>query len=233
MLHNNGYSSIDEPGLAALKQTSGSDPNAFTDAESTIGFVLGILQELYETFTHKAPLTEAGPVDAWIRNAVENLEMYIPTGSQTLESNIKAGMNASALLGESLKIPLWSYFHSMYTYLELCKYLAPLLDYLLTENRKYKLVDATWLSSKLAIFREEGKKLSANVRLSATDLQDKLRGTDVLQEMTQEILRNTNKDKTEDVIGTELCLLGSESTMICKDIQESWIEALNGVIRIS
>lgn len=232
MLHNNGNSSIIEAELAAMKQTSGSEPYVFTEAESTIGFVLGILKELYEAFSGKAPLKEAGPVDAWIRDTVESLEMYIPIGSQTLESNIEAGMNASALLGESLKIPLWSYFHSMYTYLELCKYLAPLLDYLLIENRKRKLVDATWLSSKLAIFREDGKKLSDNVRLSAKDLQDNLRGSAVLQEITREILRNTDKDETEDVIGTELCLLGSESTMICKDIQESWIEALDGVIRI-
>lgn len=232
MLHNNGNSSIDGAGLAALKQNSGSDPYAFTDAESTIGVVLTILHELFAVFYRKPPPMEAGPVDALIQNAVENLEMYIPTGSQTLESNMKAGMNASARLGESLKIPLWSYFHSMYTYLELCKFMAPLLDYVLAENRKCKYVDATWLGSKLAIFREEGKKLSANVRLSVKDLQERLRGPAVLQEITEEVLRVVIKDETEDAIGTELGLLGNESTMICKDIQESWIEALDGVIRI-
>lgn len=232
MLHNNGNSSIDGAGLAALKQNSGSDPHAFTDAESTIGVILTILHELFAVFYRKPPPMEAEPVDALIRNAVENLEMYIPTGSQTLESNMKAGMNASARLGESLKIPLWSYFHSMYTYLELCRFMAPLLDYVLAENRKCKYVDATWLGSKLAIFREEGKKLSANVRLSVKDLQERLRGPAVLQEITEEVLRVTIKDETEDAIGTELGLLGNESTMICKDIQESWIEALDGVIRI-
>ena len=232
MLHNNGNSSIDGAGLAALKQNSCSDPYAFTDAESTIGVVLTILHELFAVFYRKPPPMEAGPVDALIQNAVENLEMYIPTGSQTLESNMKAGMNASARLGESLKIPLWSYFHSMYTYLELCKFMAPLLDYVLAENRKCKYVDATWLGSKLAIFREEGKKLSANVRLSVKDLQERLRGPAVLQEITEEVLRVTIKDETEDAIGTELGLLGNESTLICKDIQESWIEALDGVNRI-
>lgn len=232
MLHNNGNSSIDGAGLTALKQNSGSDPHVFTDAESTIGVVLTILHELFAVFYRKPPTMEAEPIDSLIQNAIENLVMYIPTGSQTLESNMKAGMNASARLGESLKIPLWSYFHSMYTYLELCKFMAPLLDYVLAENRKCKYVDATWLSSKLAIFREEGKKLAANVRLSVKDLQERLRGPAVLQEITQEVLRVTIKDETEDAIGTELGLLGNESTMICKDIQESWIEALDGVIRI-
>ena len=233
MLHNNGHSLIDEAGLAAMKQNSGSDPDAFTDAESTIGVVLTILHELYAVFYRKPPLKEPEPVKELIHNAVENLERYIPTGSQTLESNMEVGMNASARLGPSLKIPLWSYFHSMYTYLELCKYLAPLLDYVLAENRSCKYVDASWLASKLAIFRQEAKKLSANVRLSAKDLQDNLRGTVVLREITQEVLRDTNNDEREDAIGTELGLLGDESTVICKNIQESWIEALDGVVRIS
>ena len=233
MLHNNGHSSIDDAGLAAMKRNSGSELDAFTDAESTIGVVLTILHELYTVFYRKSPPIQAEPVNALIHDAVENLEMYIPTGSQTLESNMKEGMNASARLGDSLKIPLWSYFHSMYTYLELCKYLAPLLDYVLAENRKCKHVDASWLGSKLAIFREEGKKLSANVRLSVKDLQEKLQGHAVLQEITQELLRDTNKDGTEDEIGIELGLLGNKSTEICKNIQDSWIEALDGVIRIN
>ena len=233
MLHNNGHSSIDNAGLAAISQNSVSDPVSLTDAESTIGVVLRILHELYVAFYQKPPLVEAEPVGTLIHNAVENLEIYIPTGSQTLESNMKAGTNASAKFGESLKIPLWSYFHSMYTYLELCRFLAPLLDYVLAENRKRKYADASWLGSKLSIFREEGKKLSANVRLSVKDLRDKLQGPAVLQELTQELLRDTNKNGTEDAIGTELSLLGNESTEICKSIQESWIEALDGVIRIN
>lgn len=231
MLHSNGHSLIDGSELAAMRQNSGSDPHAFTDAEYTIGVVLTILHELYTVFYQKPPPMEAKPVDAWLRNAVENLEMYIPTGSRTLESNMEAGMNASARLGESLKIPLWSYFHSLYTYLELCKYLKPILDYVLAENRKCKYVDVSWLGSKLVNFREEGKKLSANVRLSVKDLQDKLRGPAVLQEITREVIRDTNKDETEDEIGTELRFLGNDSTTICKSIQESWIEALDGVIR--
>ena len=233
MLHNNGHSSIDNAGLAAISQNSASDPDSLTDAESTIGVVLTILHELYAAFYRKPPPVEAEHIGTLIHNVMENLEMYIPTGSQTLESNMKAGMNASARLGESLKIPLWSYFHSMYTYLELCRFLAPLLDYVLAENRKCKYVDASWLGSKLAIIRDEGKKLSANVRLSVKDLRDKLQGPAVLQEITQELLRDTNKNGTEDVIGTELGLLGHESTEICKSIQESWIEALDGVIRIN
>lgn len=231
MLHNNGHSSIDKAGLAAMKQSSSSEPHAFTDAEYTIGVVLAIFHELYTVFYQKPPPVEAEPVDAWLRVALENLEMYIPTGSQTLESNMEAGMNASARLGDSLKIPLWSYFHSMYTYLELCRYLAPLLDYVLAENRKCKHVDAAWLGSKLAKLREEGKKLSTNVRLSVTDLRDKLRGPAVLQEITREVLGDTNKDRSEDVIGMELRSLGNESSVMCKNIQESWIEALDGVIR--
>lgn len=233
MLHNNGHSLIDEAGLAAMKQNSVSDLDAFTDAESTIGVVFTILYELYAVFYRKPPPMEREPVKELIHDAVENLEMYIPTGSQTLESNMQAGMNASARLGESLKIPLWSYFHSMYTYLELCRYLAPLLDYVLAENRKCKYVDASWLASKLVIFREETQKLSTNVRLSVKDLRVKLQGPTVLREMTQEVLRHTNKDETEDVIGIELGLLGNESTVICKNIQESWIEALDGVVRNS
>ena len=224
---------MDEAGLFALKQNSESDPHAFTDAEYTIGAVLTILRELYVVFYEKPPSMEAEPVNVWVRNAVDNLETYIPTGSQTLESNMNAGMNASAQLGESLKIPLWSYFHSMYTYLELCKYLAPLLDYVLTENRKCKHVDANWLGSKLAILREEGKRLSANVRHSVTDLRDKLRGPAIVQEIARELLRDTKKDEMEDLIGTELGLLGNESITICKNIQESWIEGLDGIIRIS
>lgn len=230
MLHNNGHSSIDGAGLAEMKQKSESDPHAFTDAEYTIGVVLAILREIYVVFYRKPPPMEAEPVDIWLRNAVENLEMYIPTGSQTLEANLEAGMNASARLGESLKIPLWSYFHSMYTYLELCKFLNPLVDYVLAENRKCKYVDATWLASKLAIFREEAKKLSDNVRQSVTDLRDKLQGPVVLQEITREVLGDVNKDESEDVIGTELRSLGNESSVMCKNIQESWIEALDGAI---
>lgn len=230
MLHNNGRSSIDEAGLAVMKQISGSDPHALTEAEYAIGTVLKILFEVYTVFYMKPPPMRAEPVGAWLLNAVEKLEVFIPLGSQTLDSNMADEMNASALLGESLKIPLWSYFHSMYTYLDLCRYLAPLLDYVLAENRKCKHVDVTWLGSKLANIREEGKKLSANVRLSATDLQDKLRGPAVLQEIAQEVLRDTNKDKSEDAIGVELRFMGDESTVICKTVQESWIEALDGVI---
>lgn len=231
MLHNNGHSSIDPVGLAALKDHSWSDPLPFTEAEYTIGTVLKIFHELHTIFFSKQPLMGPEPVDAYICNIVESLERYVSIGSRTLESNMQNGMNASALLGESLQIPMWSYFHSMYSYLELWKFLAPLLDYVLAENRKCKYVDATWLSSKAAILREEGKKLSASVRLSATELSDKLRGPAVLQQFTREVIRNTEKDDVEDVIGTELDLLGNECIEVCKDLQESWIEALDGIIR--
>ena len=214
-----------------MKEHTGSDPHAFTDAEYTIGVVLTLFHELYSVFYQKPSPTEAEHVNVWLRNVLENIEIYIVTGSRTLESNMEAGMNASARLGERLTIPLWSYFHSMYTYLELCKFLNPLLDYMLAESRKYKYIDAIWLRSKLATIRDEGKKLAVNVRLSATDLQDKLRGPPVLQEITREILRDRSKITSEDVIGTELGSLGNESALICQDIQESWIEALDALIR--
>ena len=213
-----------------MKEHSASDPHAFTDAEYTIGVVLTLFHELYSVFYQKPSPTEAEHVNIWLRNVLENLEIYIVTGSRTLESNMEAGMNASARLGERLTIPLWSYFHSMYTYLELCKYLNPLLDYMLAESRKNKYIDAIWLGSKLATIRDEGKRLAANVRFCATDLQDKLQGPAVLQEITREILRDRSKSTSEDVIGTELQSLGNESNLICQDIQESWIEALNGLI---
>ena len=213
-----------------MKEHSASDPYPFTDAEYTIGVVLTLFHELYSVFYQKPSPTEVDNVNVWLRNVLENLEIYIVTGSRTLESNMEAGMNASARLGERLTIPLWSYFHSMYTYLELCKYLNPLLDYMLAESRKYKYIDAIWLGSRLATIREEGKRLAANVRLCAKNLQDKLQGPAVLQEITREILRDRSKTTSEDVIGTELQSLGDESNLICQDIQESWIEALDGLI---
>ena len=233
MLHNNGHSSIDETELAALEKNSESDPSAFTDAESTIGAVLTFLRELYEVFHRMSPLMDAQSANAWIHDAVKNLEKYIDSGSHTLVKNMKQGVNASARLGESIQIPLWSYFHSMYTYLELCKYLGPTLDQVHAKNRKCKLVDTTWLSSKIAILKDKGKELSTNVRISAIDLRDKLRGPAALEAIAQGIKRTSGNDATKDTIGAELDLLGDESMGIYQSIQESWIEALDGVIQIS
>lgn len=214
-----------------MKDSSATDPEPFTTEEYGSGNVLYLLQQIYFFTSQESRQHEAQLSESLTRNLIEGLEAWITKGSRILADNIESGMNASSPLTADLNIPLWNYFHGLYTHLDVCRYMKPVLDYLTDENRKTKFAEPTWLAARVAAIRKECKSLSGNVLRSATNLRGKLRGPAALDEIKRGVLGHSNEIEPEDTVGKELRCLGNDSLIICRNIQESWIEALDGVIQ--
>ena len=157
-----------------------------------------------------------------------NLENWIFKSSENLSSIFESSSNASTALIPGLSIPIWNYFHTLYMHLELCQFVMPAMDYIIRENRKRPLIELQWLDSRTARLREACTRLSVTVRRLATELQDKLHEDTTTDKLMQAVLGSSS-----DVVGQGLGnnIERSDMEQLCKYLQESWIEGLEGVIR--
>lgn len=231
-IHNNGGSQLKLEDLQSMRGNSKHDPDSMTTPEhSTVNFVI-VLHELWDVYRLEA---DFGKQDAEkrIRAQFELIGNWIAKSSEELVTQIESGHNASMPLTPDLDVPLWSFFHALFSLLDTCKFVAPTMEYVLTENKKRAYVDPTWLANQIKFVREQCTKLSRNVLHAATDLRDNLREGAALQEINVAVLGQVEDSGNEHEIAKQLRELGDNPALekTCQEIRDSWIDGLDGVIR--
>lgn len=241
MLNNDGFSSIREAELNDLKDRCEILPDSCTQGERAINPVVLLLYDLYG-FHNPKRRTKPPPNDTgnYIKEILERLEKWLTLTVEDMETKMKTCDNASAKLTEDLRIPHWSYYHTRYTYLELCKLVTATLNYVLTENRKQAenqkkesqpFAPLYLMEQKISKILNECKKITTMIHRSAGELRERLRGPTTLPKFRQAVVGRV--DDAEDSIGFELekFNIAEAMTRVCKDIQGSWVEGLEGIIR--
>lgn len=240
MLHNDGFSSIREEDLTKLKDRCGELPDSCTREEDAVNQVVLLLYELYGCYNlkrrTKPPPNATGD---YVKEMLETLEKWLGQVTELLETTVKSGHNASAALTSNLEIPHWQYYHARFTYLELCKMVTATLKYALAENRnqaeKQKRGSKPFAPPHLMEMMvprilSQCRDLTTLIHRSAGELRLRLQGPATLQEIHRAVVGQA--DDLEDLIGREFHMFDSNEilTRICKDIQESWIEGLKGIL---
>ena len=226
LLHG-GNSLIDGSQLEAMAEESGS--LQADNPEPELSLVVYALERLYRCYhgTTTNNLTEyMERLLNWVEDFLRGiLARYI--------SHMRGRSAASFALSPGLPLPTWNTFHDQYTALEISQITVLSVNHMLAENRKNSLLDQAWLRTKAQGLLDLCKMISNEVNNAARDLQESIQRSTVTQEISQQVLACTGNEESRDVVGRGLWALGLEANVkiVCKTLQESWSEGLDGVVK--
>jgi len=210
-----------------MRESSKGEPDALTGQEHAITQIVSALCALHSLYSQGDQYErEAGGV--YVQTLFEYIEDWLAKSSERLASS-----KAPMILAPDLNVPLWSLFHDLFTHLEMCKFVIPTLEYAVGENKKQSRVGQVWLVDRVETLRKECNKLADSISRLANQMRDKLREQATLQQIEEVVLGGLDETEDQDVVASELRSLGdySELKRICQSIGDSWIDALEGVIR--
>ena len=221
-------SDIQDFGLKRMKGTIG-DRAAFTPAEHGTSNIVLALIELHALFIDSRQYEKAAATD-FVQEVIANLKTWLAESSAALTSSIESGMYASIVLSHDFRIPVWNYYHELFSHLDQCKFIIATLDNILEENKRGLKADHVWLSSKVEALRNDCKELSSNVRRSASALQGRLRGGNF--PLHQNVMQGI-ADSEQGII-EELQKLDrkGEILKVCQDLKDSWVHGLEGIAQV-
>ena len=226
-LLRNGSSLIDGNQLEAMAQESGFLQADKSEPEPSLTvYALERLYRCYHGTTTKNP-TE------YMKRLLNCVETFLKVVLAGEIFHVRGKSIASFALSPGLNLPTWDTFHDQYTALEICQIIVLSVNHMLAENRRNSIVDQAWLGVKVQGLLDLCKMISDEVNNAARDLQKSLQRSTTTQEVSQRVLAGTGNEDSRDIVGEELWALGIEANvkLVCKTLQESWSEGLNGVIK--
>lgn len=226
-LLRNGSSLIDGSQLEAMVQESGFLQADKSEPEPSL--TVYALERLYRCY-HGTTTKNLTEYMKRLLSCVENFLKVVLAGDIF---HIRGKSIASFALGPGLNLPTWDTFHVQYTVLEICQLIVLSVNYMLAENRKNSILDQAWLRTKAQGLLDVCKMISDDVNKAARDLQKSIQRSTTTQEISQRVLAGTGNGESRDIVGEGLWALGIEADvqLVCKTLQESWSEGLDGVIK--
>ena len=226
-LLNNGSSLIDGNQLETMAQE-----NDFLQAdklEAEPSLAVHALERLYQCY-HGTTSKNLTDYVKRLVNCVENFLKVVLAGDIF---HVRGKSIASFALSPGLDLPTWDTFHDQYTVLEICQIIVLSVNHMLAENRKNLILDQAWLRTKAQDLLDMCKVISDEVKNAARGLQKGIQHSTTAQEISQRVLGGTGNEEYRDIVGEELCALGIEANVkvVCKSLQESWSEGLDGVCK--
>ena len=232
-MNDNGQSELNEEDVDAFCKSAGGDFRSFTDAERISTHLTNVLSVFYRLFSDKEKYNvelikeSISPLFSELQGGLEDI-------TASLTTNLEGGWIFSMKLSSGTHIPLWNSFHSLYTYLDLCKFVTAAVAYMVTENKKRAIVGHAWLLDRSETLKRENQELQKACVRSAEDLRAKLKEESFIQQLQEAVLPRPRNGEDEDKIAEELRKLEAEldTKWTLRSVQESWIEGLEGIIRL-
>ena len=226
LLHK-GSSLIDDTQLEAMAEESGFLEADNSEPEPSL--VVYALERLYRCY-HGTATKQFIEYMERLLNCVENFLNVVLTRDI---SYIRSKSVTSLALSPGLFLPTWNTFHDQYTLLEICQIVVVSMNNMLAENRKRPLFNQSWLRIKAQGLLDSCKMISDKVNNEARDLQESIQRATVTQEISERMLAGAGNEESRDVVGKELWALGigADVKIVCKSLQESWSEGLDGVVK--
>lgn len=227
ILHNKGEGWIYAERDEAAKQKFKKEPDARTNQEHALSYMVSALSVLRSLWSVKDS-HEKEAQDVFIQDLLDSIEEWLIKCSKGLASN-DASKNPSA----GLTTLSWSLFHDLFTHLEMCKFILPAMEYAASENKKSSRVGQVWLTDRVEVIRKECFKLADTVHQVAKGIQHKVLDQATLEEIEAVVLGDLDGVEDGDAVASELRNLGDyvEMKQMCRDIRDSWRNGLEGVIR--
>lgn len=226
-LHGGHQMNSDDSEVRQLRVESRNEPEPFTSEETEALNLIFVIDQIFMIYYEDPKKFEPHLVSDFIRNFIECLEKWIRKSIEILTSITKIGMNAGTELHPGFAIPLWSVFHGLFLHLEICQFLVKAMPQIIELNKTKEKVSNDWLSDNFATIREHCNQLAQRVYESATDLRSRVRESAFPSMLIEEILHNDSIGKELDALDVSLGTVDK----ICKTWQDSWIDALDGVLR--
>ncbi|MCJ1276263.1 hypothetical protein MMC21_004068 [Puttea exsequens] len=237
LVHNNGHSSIRADELEILRDKCdgpGVD-EVFTSAEWTVIQVVYPLSELHRIYLEKSG-GEHGQKGAnrFIREIFKVIANRFEEGRNYLSAYISNERDGCSPLTDNLHTPHWEYFHAVFSNLELYKLTLAVFNFVVAENQKQgkeAFVDPKWMENEVSQYMDACNFMTTACHQSAGRLRSTLTGDIALRGLQEAVLGAAGD--TKDAVAHELRAFDNIPAMvkICEDIQASWIDALDGIIR--
>ena len=226
LLHD-GSSPIDDSQLEAMIEESGF--LQADNSESEPSLAIYALERLYQCYHG----TTKGNITEYMERLLNCVESFLRVVLARDISHMRGRSVASFALSPDLSLPTWNTFHAQYTVLEMCQITVLSVNHLLAENRKKSLLDQAWLRTKAQGLLDLCKAISDEVNNAARDLQESVQRSTATQEISRRVLAGTGNEESRDALGEQLRALGIEANVkiVCKTLQESWSEGLDGVVK--
>ncbi|KAL9129909.1 MAG: hypothetical protein Q9217_001757 [Psora testacea] len=224
-LNNKEWSHRESRRLQASFSESADDSNeAFTTLETCINRIFSRLRELLSLtalqpkISMEAILTQLKSIHSGITN---QLGKYLEQGN---------GLLITMALNGGLQIPSWHVFHTSFSLLEMGRFVQQCMNKITAYSATQSDGDARKrLEKEVESIRSLCNDLQKTLNRNMTDLRDTIahfeRGCpNALQVLV----------KGKDDLGTEMdSLIAGTVTMdkVCSMLQESWIDAFDGVVR--
>lgn len=233
MLKNNDHSPVLMAQWNTLRERSKHLPETHTPEELNVYLFVKALYQVHDIYTKQGASSPSDDDRDFICRIVKSFDEWLSTNVEKVEKATQSGQIAPLAMTADLKIPHWDFFNVRYRFLELCQVVKLTLEYAVTQNRKQGSkapADSEWLETKVTNILEGYKKIATIMHRSAGKLQASLQGPAALQEIDHAIIGRI--EDARDLIGWELQKFNSDAmTKICRDIQGSWIEGLQGIIQ--
>ena len=226
LLHD-GSSLIDDNQLEAMAEESGF--LQADNSESELSLAVYALERLYRCYHG----TTRGNIMEYMERLLNCIESFLRVALARDISHMQGRSAASFALSPDLSLPTWKTFHAQYTVLETCQITVLSVKHTLAENRKKSLLDQAWLGTKAQGLLDLCKAIFDEVNNAARDLQKSVQRSTATQEISQQVLAGLGNEDSRDALGEQLRALGIEANVkiVCKALQESWSEGLDGVIK--
>ena len=219
-----------EEDLNAMSDHDLGSKGSFTAAESTTAslvkhlclvYNLFIDQELYDQVTSEDVQTFAIIFNGWADST-----------SQKLDYSVKSGNYASLQVAPDVKLPIWSLLHELYSHLDQCAFVLLTMEFALSQNKRQPFNERQQIIPDAKILRDKCMAIASQVWQLATDIQRKLRDRSLVQRIDQ-FVSGHSSDTTRDPVAEELRSLEDAPRVqqIIRDLRDSWIDGLDGVIQ--
>lgn len=215
-----------------MVEHNNTGPSALTDVEFEISHKMVCLRSLVYVYYKKLWSDGIDNLRREVHLMLQKLDEWLSVLAKESKPGDFATTTYCFELSSNFAIPDWNYFHTKYSCLEICRFTNLALDYVLSESSKYKLLEPSVLSELSASIKESIAEIYSNIKQHASALQSSLQKKVSVEKFIE--LGFGMPDDNNDVVGLELRNLVSEPKMeeIASDVCESWVDALEGLIRV-
>ena len=209
----------------------GWNRDSFTAAENATANIAKVITQLSSLHIHPDRYQKKVAQDVIVQS-LEGLHAWLAQCSENLTSSTASGKFPSISITSNLAIPLWSFYHELFSYIEQCKFIGAAVEYVLAENRKVTHIDHQSLSKQAEALRSAYAELESSVWASATAVRQRLRDPSFVQQLTETMIDDTRRDGDEAMIVEAIKNLGNQPEMerVCDDLKDSWVEGLGVVL---
>lgn len=225
ILSGNDFSTFNRKSLVALIESSDLEDDASCDDERTVFTYCNSMKSAVQQMHHS---TET---ESWSSDANHSVCESLDDIKQHLDDMAQESASEWARIARSERQfvhPSWAMFNTIYMRLELCQFIQKASVFALDREKRASTALPLQVKTKLQELSASCKSLASAIWLDATNFRADCFDPEYLEGMVSWV------GSEDDVVGRQLGRLAKDrvdTESVCKMLQQSWVEAWDGVLK--